>query len=539
MFLVSWITLLDSVPDLELVAYLPSFLGGLFKFLGDPNPDVHTATQAILEKFLKEITKISRLKKKRADRENEDVKSKDSVSSKTPGSVDDEEADGTDSDSGSEETDDDLSNPEEDDWVPGQDIQIDYAKILDILVTFLGGAAEQEIQLTALKWIDGLFNINPNEIIAILPRLLTQLLPALASEVVHVRQAAEKVNRQLLNSAALAPSPSYPGMDRRESTLSPTKIPRANDSVLSTAQEASDQKDFASSRSFDLDWEATITALMDHFLNEHEETRAAALEWLTALHRKAPPGRKLEIDDSTFPALLKTLSDPSEQVVLRCLALLSQISKSSDDTKFGSFMVSLLSLFSTDRKLLETRGNLIMRQLSINLNPERIYRTVADCLEKDDDPEFASIMIQNMNNNLITAPELSDLRRRLRNLDSRDGQSFFVVLFRSWCHNAVATLSLCLLAQAYEQGYHLLTIFADIEMTLNMLIQIDKLVQLLESPVFTCLFSFLFLCIPTNFHRSSVTTPGARPSSVPIQVPLWFAHASSSVLCLCYSKESS
>jgi len=27
---------------------------------------------------------------------------------------------------------------------------------------------------------------------------------------------------------------------------------------------------------------------------------------------------------------------------------------------------------------------------------------------------------------------------------------------------------------------------ADLEMTVNMLIQIDKLVQLLESPVFTC-----------------------------------------------------
>lgn len=29
---------------------------------------------------------------------------------------------------------------------------------------------------------------------------------------------------------------------------------------------------------------------------------------------------------------------------------------------------------------------------------------------------------------------------------------------------------------------------ADLEMTVNMLIQIDKLVQLLESPVFTCKF---------------------------------------------------
>lgn len=150
-------------------------------------------------------------------------------------------------------------------------------------------------------------------------------------------------------------------------------------------------------------------------------------------------------------------------------------------------MVNLLKLFCTDRRLLETRGNLIIRQLCVNLSPERIYRTMADCLEKDEDVEFASIMVQNLNNNLITAPELADLRKKLRTWDNRDSQILFVTLFRSWCHNAVATISLCLLAQAYEQAYNLLQTFADIEMTVNMLIQIDKLVQLLESPVFTYL----------------------------------------------------
>ena len=87
-------------------------------------------------------------------------------------------------------------------------------------------------------------------------------------------------------------------------------------------------------------------------------------------------------------------------------------------------------------------------------------------------------MVQNLNNNLITAPELSDLRKRLRNLDSKvsnienlkliegvpnscsiqEGQMFFVALFRSWCHNAVSTFSLCLLAQAYEHAYNLLQV---------------------------------------------------------------------------------
>lgn len=183
----------------------------------------------------------------------------------------------------------------------------------------------------------------------------------------------------------------------------------------------------------------------------------------------------LAINDGTFPALLKTLSDPSEQVVTRDLQLLSQISHNSEDDYFTSFMVNLLSLFSTDRRLLETRGNLIIRHLCVNLNPERIYRTLADILEKDEDVEFASIMVQNLNNNLMTAPELVDLRKRLRSLDTKvrttetlyedrvllifqDGQTFFVSLFRSWCHNAVATFSLCLLAQAYEQASNLLQI---------------------------------------------------------------------------------
>lgn len=136
------------------------------------------------------------------------------------------------------------------------------------------------------------------------------------------------------------------------------------------------------------------------------------------------------MEDGTFPALLKTLSDPSEAVVTRDLLLLSQISKNSDDSYFTSFMVNLLKLFSTDRRLLETRGNLIIRQLCVTLSAERIYRTMADCLEKDEDVEFSSIMVQNLNNNLITAPELADLRKRLRNIDSRVQIGALLILFR-------------------------------------------------------------------------------------------------------------
>lgn len=97
-------------------------------------------------------------------------------------------------------------------------------------------------------------------------------------------------------------------------------------------------------------------------------------------------------------------------------------------------MVNVLELFSTDRRLLETRGSLIIRQLCLHLNAERIFRTIAEILEKDDvsrqleisfraydvqDLEFASMMVVKLNMILITSPELADFRRRLKNLDSK------------------------------------------------------------------------------------------------------------------------
>ena len=47
-------------------------------------------------------------------------------------------------------------------------------------------------------------------------------------------------------------------------------------------------------------------------------------------------------------------------------------------------MMNLLDIFSTDRRLLETRGSLIIRQLCLNLNTERIYRKFAEILEKEE-----------------------------------------------------------------------------------------------------------------------------------------------------------
>jgi vacuole morphology and inheritance protein 14 len=142
-FLVSWLTLLDTIPDLELVSYLPSFLGGLINFLGDPNKDVNVATQGLLERLLSEIKRIARIKKgiaesKKSHESNNRPSAESEVASLTTG----QSAEIEGNDNAIMDSESDISNEDQDinndgDWVPGQDASIDYPKILEILVAFV------------------------------------------------------------------------------------------------------------------------------------------------------------------------------------------------------------------------------------------------------------------------------------------------------------------------------------------------------------------------------------------------------------------
>lgn len=120
--------------------------------------------------------------------------------------------------------------------------------------------------------------------------------------------------------------------------------------------------------------------------------------------RQRNPSASSTSSGLSLAVLLKLLSDSSERVLRYDLQLLAQISSlgsgpsagagaggrgtaagpGGDDEYFAPLMSSLLELFSTDRKLLETRGSLIIRQLCGSLNAERIYRTCAEILEKDE-----------------------------------------------------------------------------------------------------------------------------------------------------------
>ena len=142
-FLVQWLTLLDTIPDLELVSYLPAFLGGLINFLGDTNKDVNVATHGLLDRFLSEIKRIARIKKGiEESRKGQESNKKPSAGSESASVTTDQsiEIEGSDhaiAESDSEALNEDLSANIDGDWLPGQDANIDYPKILEILVGFV------------------------------------------------------------------------------------------------------------------------------------------------------------------------------------------------------------------------------------------------------------------------------------------------------------------------------------------------------------------------------------------------------------------
>lgn len=72
----------------------------------------------------------------------------------------------------------------------------------------------------------------------------------------------------------------------------------------------------------------------------------------------------------------------------------------------------------------------------------------------------------------VNSRQAAELRLLLRKaLGSGEGGRLFAALYRSWAHSAGATLSLCLLARAYEHAAAVVAAFADILVTVEVLVQ--------------------------------------------------------------------
>lgn len=293
-YLVSWIAVLDSIPDLELVSFLPEFLDGLLNCLSDPSEDVRNATTVLLGEFLQEIKEAAAARMQQPEDDNK----------------------GT--------------------YLPGQGVIVQYERIVETLVQHLS-SPEEELQRTALQWLNEFIQIAKDVVIKFTPRIILAVLPCLAHQVPVIRETANETNQSLQrlvlesssSTAAVVPTPPQPSssisdpaggggandeeqqQQQQQQPLQPPALRRVYHSdVVARSQAAT-----AGNNEDPFDYQATVSNLRLQFLNEHEETRVASLEWLLMLHKKAPT-KILASDDGTFPALLKTLSDSSEEACI-------------------------------------------------------------------------------------------------------------------------------------------------------------------------------------------------------------------------------
>jgi len=255
-----------------------------------------------------------------------------------------------------------------------------------------------------------------------------------------------------------------------------------------------------------------LHALAAHLSSAYVPTLLAALQWVHMLLLKNAAS-VLELAPQLWPPLFKCLGNPSEEVVRLALEALAKMVDGRDQHSaqhsaqpgggasslklqdgaapdatdhMAAFCDQLLALLRAERPLLERRGRLIVAALCETLGPRGIFETLARGLTSEADLDFASQMVQALNVLVLTSAEALALRSLLRKgVGTAEGAALFRTLYPAWCHNPASLLSMCLVAQAYEHAAELVMQFASLEITLPFLLQIDKLVQLVESPIFT------------------------------------------------------
>ncbi|GAB4828731.1 PtdIns(3,5)P(2) sythesis regulation factor [Ancistrocladus abbreviatus] len=376
-FLVGWITVLDSVPDIDMLGFLPDFLDGLFNMLSDNSHEIRQQADSALSEFLQEI--------------------KNSPS-------------------------------------------VDYGRMAEILVQ-RAGSPDEFTRQTAVTWINEFVKLGGDQLVPYYADILGAILPCISDKEEKIRVVARETNEEL-----------------REMRADPAA-------------------------GFDVG--AILTVARRHLSSEWEATRIEALHWISALlirHR----AEVLSFLSDIFNTLLKALSDPSDEVVLLVLEVHACIAE--DPQHFHQLVVFLVENFRDDNSLLERRGALIVRRLCVLLDAERVYRELSAILEKESDLDFASIMVQALNLILLTSSELSELRELLKwSLVSAAGKDLFLSLYASWCHSPMAIISLCLLAQAYQHASTIIQSLVEEDINVKFLVQLDKLIRLLETPIFACM----------------------------------------------------
>ncbi|KAL3103015.1 hypothetical protein niasHT_026463 [Heterodera trifolii] len=262
--------------------------------------------------------------------------------------------------------------------------------------------------------------------------------------------------------------------------------------------------------------EPTVEVLLAHLRHDRMETRMATLNWIRHLH-SVQPNNMFRYMDRFFPILLELLSDPADDVLMLDIMLITEIcgqpkqqqqldirtlrlgEELNQELKSVSpylvkFSVALLKMFKDDDKLIDERGIHIVRQVCLLLEPTDVFRSLALLLgtmvnidgfalptsgqqqpqlttapsgTKDPffDLQFVAKMVKILNQILMTTscfPSVSDSVARSKTIVPN--------CFRICTNN-------------YQPALELVPRLSEIDITFDLLTEVDRLVQLIESPI--------------------------------------------------------
>ena len=207
--------------------------------------------------------------------------------------------------------------------------------------------------------------------------------------------------------------------------------------------------------------------------------RTTGFGWLSMLYAKFGDAL-LPSADLVFPPLLKSLADPADAIVAAAARLGAAFSASA--AFFEREMASLAQLFLTDASYMRDRAAKIVRLLCTFDDAERIYMHLGRILAAlRADTERTAETVQILNILLLSMDETRAVRRRLAQHESA---ALFETLHRAWAHSPSSLFSLCLLSRSYPHAAAIVESFAEIDVTLPFLLELDQIVQLFESPAF-------------------------------------------------------
>lgn len=247
----------------------------------------------------------------------------------------------------------------------------------------------------------------------------------------------------------------------------------------------------------------------------------SCLQWVCMLLAQCPDKMlKTPTLQRLFVPIFETLLHRDDEVCVAALQVLAQIMEDRTPEQGGLETIDgkdlfcdvthrLLDLFRKDRNMLQDRGRLMIRQLCGHLDPRKLYVTVARAIKTENDLELAQQLVQTFSWILLTAKETKPLREELTQTaladadtttalaprkdtgsdasrkDTGSDASLFLELLVPWFHNPVSALALCLWASQYELATELTVRLAAFEPSIDLLRQLDQLVHLLESPIFS------------------------------------------------------